>query len=535
MDLFGVETAFNSQPTQMMGATQFTSSIQDRKAILYLISQRYIPDQIRRPLLYKFNGEFRGIMQQELQRQMGPGGGNRDYANLFAAGQAAQSGIMPAATGQNVYLKPFEEKWTFVLIVDNATQLNPLGLVSNVPTRMLYSGWLTDEPVVTKAFTAGTPVLNPNAILSTTHHITLTSQSFMGANGPIDKVITTGDYDYIDGCVAQNSFRNGETLYSAAPANVVNSIYQDPVDQTIFSVAPSAIAAQSDKSVEIPTELNCPAFHLNELFNGFANALKMQNANISTQDMEIFTGPDVFIGTLASSMQPSRNTTNLQLDPSKPMAMNELMRMFGDNLKVVVVNQPFAAQVDLAGLPDRPTKRNVMTSIISNTLPALLAQFGFAEIAFRYNSYQPVVGGLGSTNGERGVFQLLNYGMLYNAGTGSSPEHAWNNLCTYMKTLLFPIIRSNAGEFDVLVHCSLSGVSLINLQLLDEMIEGGLTETNNLLGGLNSPMLATIKDVQGNAGQLMAIVGDIRATGTPVPDLFTGSMPSPSPIGMPVY
>ena len=54
----------------------------------------------------------------------------------------------------------------------------------------------------------------------------------------------------------------------------------------------------------------------------------------------------------------------------------------------------------------------------------------------------------------------------------------------------------------IIVHCSIGGVSLIHLNLLDFASVHGFVETNNLLGGLNTPLVGTVSNFNNNAIQL---------------------------------
>lgn len=533
LDLFGAQNVANNQATQMLTNVGFANQVTG-KAHLFVFTQRFIPDQFRRPHNYNFGGEFRSALQENLERAQR---GTYNHLNsMMLEVPTAKSAILPAAQGQHMNLKNFGEQWTYILIVDNDRGLSPLGLVSTIPSRMLYSGWIMDEPLTKKNFNAvagpgqtigaveGTWIPNENAVFSTTHHTTLTVQQHMAPSGMVQQVQTTGDFDYVSP-VIQNLQMNGEQLFDIQPGKVVNSIIEDPANPLSFQIAGAPIQADN-KSLEIPSEINAPTYHLRQIVGGMADTIKMvKSPTFETAD--VFGGSDVLLSTMSSLMQTGHNVIPNDLNPSLPFTLGELMRKYGSNLQITVCKQPRELQYEW--MPAQaPSRRNVLTSIISSSLPALLAQFGLAEVAFRYNSYQPVVGGLGSTNGERGIFQLLNVATLY-GGSDTEKSSAWDHLQQYLKITLWPIIKENAGEFDVVVHCSLAGVSLINLQLLDEILEQGLVESNNLLGGLNTPLVGTSTDLMANAGQLYNVVKDIGATGTPMDGMFNmpgdGSLP----------
>ena len=509
VDLFGMGNAMNNKPVQMLNQVGFVN--QRRKATLFLMSRRMIPDQFRRPLMYNFGGEFRMALQDNMMKAQRPG--YNSYNALMTDAPTAKSAIMPTTMGQQVQLSTFSDMWTYVLVGDNDSGLSPLGTLTSIPSRTLYSGWVVDEPVTKQNMGAGY-VPNPYAVFQTTHHTTLTVQQQYTPTGAFNHTETTGDYDYLAPMV-QNLQSNGQPLFDLSPSKVANGIVEDPLNPHSFQISDAPIAT-SAKSIEIPTELNAPAFHLQKVVGGMADMVR-HLGNPNQNDLAI--GNDIAINVLASTLNPGRNSVLNDINPDVPFTFDELLRRYGDGLEIVVCQQPSDVQYDLVSA-QAPSKRNVLASIISSSMPPLLAQFGLAEVAFRFNSSIAAVGGLGSTNGERGVFQLLNIATLY-AGSETEIASAWENLQRYMRLTLFPIIKANGGEFDLHLHCSLAGVSLVNLQLLDEIVEGGLLETNNLLGGLNTPIVGGQMELQQNASQLFGAVKDTMAVGTPMDSLYS--------------
>lgn len=514
MDLFGMEGQWNQQQNQMLSNVGFFQA-QRPKATLYLFSRRFMPDQMRRPFLYNFNGEFRNELQVNLARAVNQNQPIAPMAAMLPNVNSARTSILPSATGQPVNLTSFSDAWTFILILDNDFAKSPLGIASTVPNRLLYSGWIVDEPVTPTNMSAGyTP--NPSAMFNTTHHVTLAAHNSYSQFGSKNYVDAVGDFDYVNGLTAMNTTMDGQSLVNAMPSNILNSLVIDPDDyHGVFNFHMPSIAENSQASVELPTEMNSPTHHLQTLVTGFTDAVKLSNAEMQDQlgQIDLFGGPDVFVSNLATVMRAPVNSTQNDLDPKVPFFFSQLIQKFGNELDIVVLNIPWESQVGLSS-PMAPTKRNVLTSVITGALPGLMTQFGICEIAFRYNSYQPVVGGLGSTNGDRGVWQILNVGTLYPVGQDTLAQSV-ERLQMYLKLTVFPILLAHGGHFDLTVHCSTSGVCLVDLQLKDEMIEPGLVESNNLLGGLNSPLISPLNYADQNARQLMNVVQDTRASGTP--------------------
>lgn len=524
VDLFGATQQnffFNQQQNQMLSRTNFFQA-NNRKATLYIFSRRFVPDQVRRSLQYKFGGEFRSALQENIANVLNKNVPAIGIHSIMPNTPSARASILPSATGLPMNMTSFGDLWTFILILDNDTQMSPLGIAKTAPNRMLYSGYIVDEPVTPNPMGGWIP--NPGAIFNTTHHTTLTAQIGYDMMGQHQHVDTTGDFDYIAGTVAQGVTMDGIKIYDGAPSKIANSIVMEP-DQLNFNLSIKPIEDQRQGSIEIPTELNSPTHHLAQLVNGVTETVKfMQNEQQGMIGPDLFSGRDVMMSSLASTLNPGVNSIFNDLNPKVPFRFQDLTVKYGNDLDLIVVNIPWESQVGL-GDPAVGSRRNVMSSVISNSLPALLARFGLCEIAFRYNSYMRVVGGLGSTNGERGQWQILNVAPLYQINEAGI-QHATDNFMMYAERTIFPIILTNAGHFDLMCHCSNSGVCLVDLQLKDYMVEQGMIETNNLLGGLNSPTLGIYQDLRDNAAQLMAVAQDTQAVGSPYQQF-----PEPSAMG----
>lgn len=513
---YGIANAFNNEATQYVTHVNFATN--NKNVVLYLFSRRFIPDQWRRPHVYKFGGEFRMALQDNLAKAAQP----RPYNaidKLMLDEPSSRSSILPSAQGQHMGLKSFGDMWTFLLIIDNDNR-SPIGNGS-IPSRLLYSGWVIDEPV-TKGNMGGGWVPNESAVFVTSHHTTLNAHQHLLPSGMLSKVVTTGDYDYLNGTTAQRVQCDGSQLFGLLPHQLANSIIPDPMSRNAFELAASPVEA-ANKSIEIPAEINNPTYHLGKIVGSMADTVKMMRNDMGGND--VFSGSDAILSTACSFMTPGANIIQNDLNPDSPFTFGELLQRYDPGLKVEVCTQPVDLQYELVSA-DKASPRNVFTAVLSSSLPSLLAQFGLAEVAFRYNSYQPEVGGLGSTNGARGIFQLFNAATLY-TGTDDEIASAWDQLQMYLKVTLFPVIQTNVGHFDVMVHCSLAGVSLINLQILDQIGEPGLVESNNLLGGLNTPLLGTNQELHHNASQMFQTFLDMGTVGTPTQGLAPMLSPVP--------
>lgn len=477
-------------------------------AVLYVFSRKFIPDQYRRPHLYQFGGEFRMDLQNNIERSVKDP--KYDFLDTFMMDSVkAKSAILPSAVGQHVNMKIFTEMWTFVLVVDNDTGLSPIGIRTTIPSRMIYSGWVMDEPV-TKANMSAHYTPNPGAIFTTTHHTTMTMQQIVGSTGMVQVPQTTGDYDYISATVAQNIQADANQLYNLSPDKVTSSIMVDPATttgNTPPNIGPVPIVAgvNSDKkSIELPSEINSPAYHLRTIVGGLTDSVKFMNNNMDNGD--IFGDKSLF-NTANTLLNRGSSSAFCPLRPDTPFSFSELIDRYKQSLRVIVVNQPFDLSYDV-GSAESVERRNVFSSIISSSIPPLLAQFNISDIAFRYASRVPKP--IFTVNGDNSEFKVINAGQIY----GNDPNTLTSSIQRfkqYLEMTIFPIIKANVGDFDLTLHCSIAGSSLVNLQILDEIKGYGLLETNNMLGGLNTPLLGNVNNLATNAGQICNVFRDVSA------------------------
>lgn len=475
-------------------------------AILILFSPRIIPDQTRRSYTYKFGEGFKSSLFDRIDAGL-KGVPQNNIGSFMLDCPDARGAILPEARGQNINLKTFSNYWTFVLIVDNDTPLGGKNFPTVMPSRTLYTGWCTGEPVTKKNFSSG-HVLNEGCVLAVTHQTVLNMKQTFGYTGGYQGVDVMGDYDFAAGTVLQNMQNSSEAVYDLNPGTVVQSVIPSQDMDGLIQVTSQAVAAKP-KSLVIPTELNDPAQHLSHLVSQAVQTAKVTANGFGyngTPDFDIFSGGDTIMSTFGSLLGCATPSLISSLHPDQPFTIGEVVQKYPD-LQFQVSYIPAESQYDItssAGV----SARNVYTTILYSALPGILVQYGLSEIAFRYNSYTREAGGLGSIGDERGMFQLQNIASLYVCNQNELYAK-WDSLQTYLKMTLFPIIKDTVGDFDLMVHCAVGGVSLINLNLFNFTAEQGFIETNNLLGGLNTSTVGEQGELTNNATQLYSMMSDL--------------------------
>lgn len=506
----------NNQAIQSFQTSNFVNNQPQVK--LFLFTQRMIPDQYRRPHIYNFDGQFRIDLQENIDRGL-RGGAYTHLNTLMPESMPSKHAILPSVNSEHINLKSFGDMWTFILVIDNGTAPSPLGTRS-FPGRSIFSGWVTDEPVNTVNFGGGI-VPNPNAVFSITHNTHITCPISFTSSGMVPRPDVNADYDYVSGTILQQIQNNGQTLYSIDPKRITNGLIPDSENgypSSTASIAPTPISA-GRFSTEINTDINNPLQHLGTIVGSIYDSVKMSKENNNPADiMDSFTN-ETIISSMANLMNPGLNVS-APIDPKVPFTFQELLMKFNNDVDVVVCKQPYDIQYELS-CAATPSRRNVFTSLFSTSIPPILAGCNLAEVAFRYNSYEKPIGGLGSVGNDRGIFHLWNIASLFQVPQELLNSY-WDNFQFQLRNTLFPMVLSNGGHFDLTMHCSLAGVSLINLVMLDELPEQGLIETNNLLGGLNTPLVASQDVVTNNSLQLLNVVRDVTNANSCMQQQFYG-------------
>lgn len=476
------------------------------KVTLYLIPPTHISDHCRRAHTYKFGGgNFQADLTENVEKALTQR--NYSYSDTYMPGsRSALEAILPSANGERVNLNYFSECWKFILIIDNASEMSELGIATINPGRKLYEGWVAGGEEPATMGLDGNIHINETAVLSTTHHTSLLIDKTLGFGGSAgERIHVIGDYDYVDGSVAQAIAprHRPQELCDLTPSKVMNVISED-TETGMFNTGTTSIAG-TNHSIELDSSLNNPKVHLSTVVGGLVDSSKnyAENSNI---DGDCYTDINNFIKATSSLMNTGSNSYQI-LDPSVPHTLGEIRNKFDNALEVIVCDLGITNYENSD--PCTPSRRNVMSSIINSSLPSLLAENSIASVKFRYNSWISSEFEEGCAGKPRGSFQLLGISPLYHLDDNRITK-AWIDFKRSLRDKLWPIIIHNAGEFDVMVHCSLAGASLIQLNLYDwHDSDKGYIETNNLLGGLNTPLLGTVDDFKNNATELYGTVQNI--------------------------
>lgn len=536
-------------PTDVIQQMAFGSPLAPKPGVrctLFLLSPRETPDQFRRPLTYNFDNANLSEKVDDALRQSYRVGKFSMSDSMLLNDPNARQAILPSWNGDRVNLSNFNQYWTFVAIFESDTSVDPLGKVVVFPYRAIYSGWIMDEPV--SPFNGA---LNPSAVLNFTHYIRLNECTRYTSGGTQKAMDTMADFDLVPVGQALANQTDGTSLFSLHPRTLMESYdHVDPATGMIVSkqVDPTSASLPNQAngdSIVLPTDLSSPTHHLGHVVTALVDAAREKDTflqpNQTNRGSDTYWGPaipgnsprnqdiNMYVDRVTNNLatMPDTQLENLP-DPKMPITLNELMFKYGAGLNPVVIRQEYYVGYNVDNSASG-SYRSVMSSVISAALPSIMATIGIADVQFRFNSGMsengaaPVPPTMRDRGGRTdGMFQLLSLSTLYPCSADAT-QVKWQYFMDYLRTTVFPIVKEYHGDFDVMVHSSLSGATLVDLNYLSDGLGGqAYIETNNLLGGLNSPVVGGYSVFQQNGSNLASVSLDM-AMATSMPDTVSAN------------
>lgn len=536
------QALFSGAHQQQMIMPLAGSAPTSSNAQLWIFSPKNMPQQVRRAHLYNFSPQFITEVGDRVTQAMHTGT-NLMTASLMPGSQLAPSAIMPCSHGTPVNLNVFSELWSFMLLIDmirgSRMSMGMLAPGQHIPfdMRFIYVGYCSEEPVNPMNHGNLTPTLNPMSTLIVTHHTAVNQEHQIDANGSVARINTMSDLDLIPRhIVPQVSTADAtgriQPNYLLTPDNLIRSTnIQASGQATVFDGLESQITPSTNNTPVIAA-LNSPRHHTCDIVRGVASAVMHTNASQMTgggpmDDYITPGGPllmepnlDAFHAVVQANY--SMNSSNAAIpycpiDHTKPFTLGELNRLF-PSIKVVDCRQPQQSAWDT--IPQNaPNVTNIFSSMLSTTIPVLLANQGLAQIAFRYRSRSltsAIVSSVPAPDCELydiAAFIQMPPNML---------SAKFKLFIDHLQTTVFPTLLLAAGEFDLTMYSSVAGTSLINLMFLDTPSlshHGAYYEAANALGGLMSPMIGCTNEHHHNTMQLANLIGSLAPSndyGNPV-------------------
>lgn len=506
-------------------ATHHLSGVGSGKttAMLYLFPPNQIPDQIRRPHVYQFKASFISEVQQGLTTAISTGQKGH-LASMLPHSKEVPLAIQPEANGIPIDTGRHSTLWSFVLIVDKPYD-NQIAYTQNqMKIRTLFSGFCQDEPFSRGLF-GQEPQPNSECFMVVTHHTSTTIRTEFDSYGGRELIIPTSTVDYVDAGLTLMTAPQGMPLFGLRPEDIQAGTHVDDMQQLEMVSGTQSQLHYHDPIRNIGSELANPRHHMQLI------AKAMHTSIISVDPFMDHAGSmDSLYSTADAKTAVMQQDLvhrpppllHMDLDPNRPFTLGMLDQMFGTALHVVNVGYVETARRWEVCPQHAPTARNIMSSMLADMLPGEISNVGLCEVAFRYNSWMTD----GTAMGMKGIDMPSVI-----SGIVPMPDNIlqmrYNRLIEKLKVYAFPTIMAINGEFDLTVHCSLAGASVLNLTYLDDLQsqQQGFTEVPNTLGGLRSPLIGGYDVFSSNARNMASLVSgvmDVPGTDALLPQTFNG-------------
>ena len=495
------------------------------QATLLLFENRMVPNQYRRPYLYRFGEPFLNDLLNNIQRS-----DTRPYSEddaMMPESTSAKSAILPSGVGTMVDMSQMSMYWTFVLVIDASDGTNLFGMRTTMSTRFLYSGWVIDEPVSRNS------CINPNAVLNFSRYINFNEVPVsLGMYGATSRVNTMANWEYASTQLLSQTVRDGTQQFKITPEKAFDSVSYSPFNVGSFQFTPviGAEITPSVNTVEFDPGMGNPAYHLKKIVKGFKDGIVTARQHMQRDLLDdISTDTDPLFSNVAMNLRDgSHDCIITGIDPSRQLMLSNLIQSF-PNMYVQVFRLPHQPTYGLSDAGNA-SRRNVLSTVVSSSMPGMLIDVGLAEVSFRYDSYDPTY--TGPVNSNPGAIKLTSIGMLYQCDE-TTKANAWYSLLNNLKRSIFPILKEAGGDFILMVNCAITASSLVDLHFLcenDGTSAGEFIETNNLLGGLNTDLIGNSDQLQNNASQLFHAYTQVNSYVAPecdvgpAADYYAGNM-----------
>ena len=499
-------------------------------AVLYLFQKAELPAHYRRSYKYNLNGEFTKELESKMDSKLNKlnGGGWNHLDDCMYDSVRANVAVMPTSNAIAINTNNFSQSWSFILLIQGSEGAVPFAVVPAISTNELYSGFLIDEPY--SQYTLSLPgsnlstAYNPNCRLQITHYTKFSAGNSLDASGYNTGANTvTGDYDVVTTDAVQQVTPASTTLCDLQPGKLIANTRVDAQYNTFQSPDDfKPLMCGDSRQIYVPSKYNDPRQHIGQLVDAmvqFRTGLAPTEQYLGMQQYpgEVVTAADVMIqtasNTLLSEFNPSGRTA---LDPAIPISLAELDRKYPD-MNVLVIDRPYGLQYNAIDTRYQ-NKTNVLSSIITSAMPALLIDAGLSSIGFNYCSWQP------DAMGHLGICNITNFSTFYPV-TDTAAQYKINQFKWLFVHNIVPIITSTAGDFYLLCNTSISGSTILDFRLKEYGNEnqGGLISVDNRLGGFSSPLVGTADVARDNARQLASVITNMAA-----PNQVSGLPDSPA-------
>jgi len=493
------------------------------EAMLYLFSPKEITDVARRPYLYRFQPEFVDEVNDLVSKAQN-GLGYDLGSNFIRGSDAARTAILPTMVGQRVTLSRFSNSYTFVLIVTRVTGGNILA--ASLVSKQIFSGYIEDTPYAL----SGAP--NMQARFRVTHKTILNSSTTYDNQGPQTYHSVENDIDYIPIQESEALTESTDTnpLADMRPDRIIGSAPEPVYDQYGFVSAedqPMAPPILQDNlrpssmtdTITVSTLANDPTEHLAAITGSLVESVATAHANKQAGFDGLAPSTIARDGAYRSNFKCALSSISVNNTPfiddievGRIFTFGELISTY-PNLKdsrfIVGFDTPYQLGFDVADSVAN-TDRNVISSILADTLPPACINCKFAKVVLHYRSWETPM-----ETRRRGFSGMLHIEEAIPLFSMNETEYgeAFNQLFVKLHRDIFPIILAqDRGHFAVNADIDAGRACRIDVTLMDfnaSTQDKGIVNITSSMGGYYSPMIGSFDDGLNNQYELSRLREDV--------------------------
>lgn len=510
-----------------------TNLLQTRdKAVMYIFKphQRQFEDVAIRPLMYHFDENFVSTASEMVEMI------NKDYTkppiDLYRGN--LNDCLMPEkAPSLLVRSSNLSGNYRFILIItesgsDLINNHTRMASSSSSQLRRIYTGFFNDEPFNPLTHIGRKRTINPHACLIVTHKTKLNSSYESGPYGGRMSLNNLRSDQIINPELSKgltvNLRKEMDSLRLMTPENLIGSLSFDSEENTSYTIPGSSTNLLDDKGVTPTADLlEMPAENVSIVLKGIMNYQDSQigidrlakNKARAHWDDE-FLDEATRRSRLAHHLRlprPNDYHSEFDFDLNRPITLSFVDQKCGGTLVIQDVDLPRPQFYETVDQREIGTI-NQFSYLIATVLPPLLNNAGLNRLQFEYQITE-----------MRGQlhWQFRPHGS--ETQIAGVPTQDLFQMIKAVETELvngiFDVIYRSVGAFGVMVDCSVTGNTIVRLNLADHGNKYRNTADfviPSSLGGLISPLFGDDLAFASNGQTVSTMIDYVVGAGDRIQD-----------------
>lgn len=479
-------------------------------AKLFLFAPRNIVNTCKRPHVYNFNMNFIEDLKDNIGNILNKVGNDYVAASFMHKYPSSIDAVSVDPQGFTMNNSVFSNLWSFVLQIDN-DQMETNGMYSGprLCNRFIYSGFcMGDEPV---SMLDGLRVtVNPRCVLKITHSTSMRMQKKFSTSGDMSIMRVNSDVDFIPPDVTMQL--NNNITHLITPEAVFGNVVENPIDHSVYVSNKDALATKSSTPIGVQTNFNSPKHHLHNVVRTLTTSMdsistdKYGSGMISMSGSPVFGDTEVLKNVFATNISTPLADNLISLDGTQSYFISQLQEKYPGLQIIPIKASNTQSQFDLCD-QSVVARSNIASSIVVSALPMIISDSGLCEFGFFYRSVNPTASFSMFTNEDADYqLQVINVAPWVPEPTEVTKQRI-KSVLRSLRYQVFPILKNMGGEFDLSVSCNSAGECDAMLIFLDDSQNAqGIYESPLLLGGLNSPLVASKGTMEHNSNHLSTML-----------------------------